>query len=71
MFMDDVKVQFKKNALEHLKSTKIVKLFNTDTVYDTLDQLYIQQADINQYEKYINYVNDPVQIFEEYVDNLK
>ncbi len=35
-----------------------------------MDRLYISSATVNDYKKFISYVQDPVSAFESYVDSI-
>ena len=68
LFIEGIQNNQKKIILEELEKKRI--LFDNISMYENIDSFYANEID-NEYLEYLQYVNDPVPIFEKYAIEMK
>ena len=62
--------QLQKDVQLFLSTPDICQTFNTDKVYEKVEFLHIKEANLEEYEKYIQYINNPTKKINEYVEMI-
>jgi len=68
---DELTSKFKIRITDFLKSSPVLDAFNTNKVYDYMEQMYIKDPKANEYTKQIQFMKDPFPKFEAEVDRRR